>query len=75
MPNGQLATQSCMREMKTSMGVKRKKNVGLRAILGENSLYHHKEGSFRKISKGLRVGGKEERFEKKDKVQNTSRAL
>lgn len=39
--------------------------MGLRAVLGEKSLYCHKEGSFRKISKGLRVGCKEERFEKK----------
>lgn len=46
-------------------GGEKKKNVELRAILGENSLYRHKEGSFRKISKGLRVGCKEERFEKK----------
>lgn len=63
-PNRQLL-HLAWEKWRLPMGVKRKKNVGLRAILGENSLYRHTEGSFRKISKGLRVDCKEERFEKK----------
>lgn len=47
----------------------------LRAILGVNSSYHHRKRLFRKISKELHVGRKEERDEKKNRVQNTSKGL
>lgn len=53
----------------------RKENMRLRAILGVNSSYHHRKRLFRKISKELHVGRKEERDEKKNRVQNTSKGL
>lgn len=45
----------------------------LRAILGVNSSYHHRKRLFRKISKELHVGRKEERDEKKTEFKIPAR--